>query len=42
MNVKVAIELYYIFRKEQNLGTGNVSLKLSILKTQFYKGIIGK
>ena len=31
MNVKVVIQLYYIFSKIQNLDTGNFSLTLSIL-----------
>ena len=30
MNVKVAIELYYIYIKYENLNTGNFSLTLSI------------
>ena len=33
MNVKVAIELYYIFSKISNLDTGNFSLTLSIYYT---------
>ena len=36
MNVKVAIEMYYIFSKYQNLDTGNFTLTLSIILKSYF------